>query len=127
MEVTYGFAKECPGPVSDHGTVEGRWALVNRDGKVVAVATEDPPLPHLYSEEERKSGIAGTLVLSISLHSDGRVKEIHVAESLSPALDNSYMDVVSKMKFRRDDPNSTESLKDLRLQFIFRAMCSPHF
>jgi TonB family protein len=127
VEVAYGFPKECPGPVSDHGTVEGRWALLDRDGKLVAVAKDDPPLPYLYSEEQRKSGIAGTLVLSISLHSDGRVKEIHVVQSLSPALDESYVDLVRKMKFRRDDPNSIEPLKDLRLRFTFRAMCIPHF
>jgi hypothetical protein len=46
VEVVYGFPKECPGPVSDHGSVEGRWALLDRDGKLVAVAKDDPPLPY---------------------------------------------------------------------------------
>ena len=33
----------------------------------------------------------------------------------------------TKMKFKRDDPNSTESLEDLRLQFTSRSMSLPHF
>jgi TonB family protein len=127
VEISYGFPKECPGPVSDHGEVEWSWGLRDLNGRVVAVAdSDDAPPPH-YLEEERKSGIAGKLVLSISLHSDGRVKEIRVVRSVSPALDMRTIDEVRTMKFRRLEADSAEPLEDLRLQFTFRATCNPRF
>ena len=62
VDVSYGLPKECPGPVSDFGTVEGRWALLDSAGKVVAAAIDDTaPFPNFYSDEDRKSGIAGCL------------------------------------------------------------------
>jgi TonB family protein len=125
VEISYSFPKECPGPVSDNGTVEGRWALLNRDGKVVAVAEDDgAPLPR-YPEEQRKSGVAGKLVLSISLDSSGRINDIRAIQSLSPALDKATMDTVRMVGFRLLETDSKESLNDLRLQFTFRAMCEP--
>jgi TonB family protein len=127
VEISYGFPKECPGPVSDHGGVEWSWGLRDLSGKVVAVANDDDAPPPRYLEEERKSGVAGKLVLSISLHSDGRIKEIHVVRSLSPALDKNAIETVRTMKFRRLEANSAEPLQDLRLQFTFRATCDPRF
>jgi TonB family protein len=127
VEISYGFPKECPGPVSDHGDVEWSWGLRDPNGKVVAVADDDDAPPPRYLDEERKSGIAGKLVLSISLYSDGRVKEIRVVRSLSPALDKRTIDAVRMMKFRRLEAASAEPLEDLRLQFTFRATCTPRF
>jgi TonB family protein len=126
VEISYGFPKACPGPVSDHGGVEWSWGLRDLNGKVVAVADDDDAPPPRYLEEERKSGIAGKLVLSISLYSDGRVKEIRVIRSLSPALDKRTIDTVRTMKFRRLEADSAEP-EDLRLQFTFRATCNPRF
>ena len=74
-----------------------------------------------------KSGVSGKLVLSVSLYSDGRVKEIHVVRSLSPALDKNAIETVRTMKFRRLEANSAEPLQDLRLQLTFRATCDPRF
>ena len=74
VEISYGFPKECPGPVSDQGDVEGSWRLRDLNGKVVAVADNDDAPPPRYLEEERKSGVAGELVLSVSLSSDGMSK-----------------------------------------------------
>jgi TonB family protein len=127
VEISYGFLKECPGPVSDHGDVEWSWGLRDPNGKVVAVADDDDAPPPRYLEEERKSGISGKLVLSISLYSDGRVKEIRVVRSLSPALDKRTIDAVRMMKFRRLEAASAEPLENLRLQFTFRATCTPRF
>jgi TonB family protein len=78
-------------------------------------------------EEVRKSGIAGKLVLLISLESGGRIKDIGVIQSLSPALDKATMDTVRAIRFRRLETDSKDSLDDLRLQFTFRAMCEPRF
>ena len=127
VEISYGFPKECPGPVSDRGDVEWSWGLRDLSGKVVAVANDDDAPPPRYLEEERKSGVAGKLVLSISLYSDGCVKEIHVVRPLSPVLDKNAIETVRTMKFRRLEANSAEPLQDLRLQFTFRATCDPRF
>ena len=127
VEISYGFPKECPGPVSDRGDVEWSWGLRDLSGKVVAVANDDDAPPPRYLEEERKSGVAGKLVLSISLYSDGCVKEIHVVRPLSPVPDKNAIETVRTMKFRRLEANSAEPLQDLRLQFTFRATCDPRF
>lgn len=127
VEISYGFPKECPGPVSDQGDVEGSWRLRDLNGKVVAVADNDDAPPPRYLEEERKSGVAGELVLSVSLSSDGYVKEIRVIRSPSPALDERTADAVLTMRFRRIEADSAEPLDDLRLQFTFRATCNPRF
>jgi TonB family protein len=126
VEVAYGFPKECPGSISDSGGVVWRWALLDASGKVAAVADDDhsPPLP--YPEKERKSGVAGKMVLAISLNPDGHVKDIHVVKPLSPALDKAAVDTVRPMRFKRLDENFNTSLQDLRLQFVFRAYCNPH-
>ena len=106
--------------------MEWSWGLRDLNGKVVAVADDDDAPPPRYLAEERKSGIAGKLVLSIYLYSDGRVKEIRVIRSLSPTLDKMTIDTVRKMKFRRLEADSAEP-EDLRLQFTFRATCNPRF
>lgn len=127
VEISYGLDKDCPGPESDRGTVEWSWGLRDKDRRVVAIPENDNATPPRYSNEERKSGVAGNLVLSISLYPDGRVQDVHVVQPLSPVLDKSAIDVVRTMKFRRSDANSTEPLQDLHIQFAFRAMCSPRF
>jgi hypothetical protein len=62
---------------------------------------------------------------------DGHVKEIHVVNSLSPSLDKTMVDMVHPLKFKRclseplcSDGNSSASLEDLRLEFVFRATCN---
>lgn len=79
VEIEFGFPKECPGPVSEMGEVEGKERLFDKNGKLVAVANEeDYQLPN-YAEAERKAGIAGTMILPITLDANGRVKEIQAA------------------------------------------------
>jgi TonB family protein len=127
VEVAYGFSKECPGPISDSGEVEWSWRLRDKNGKTIAVADDDDSPPPPYPEKERKSGVAGKMLLSITLNPDGHVREIHVVKSLSPVLDKAAIDTVRPLMFQRLDRNSDDSLEDLRLQFVFRATCSPHF
>jgi len=123
VEISFSFPKECPGPGSDAGEVEGSGRLFNQNGQLVAVVdADDYPLPP-YPEAERKAGITGKMVLSITLNSDGTVKKIAVIKSLSPSLDNAAANTVRPLKFRRVDSNPAASLRDLRLQFAFRAVC----
>jgi TonB family protein len=78
------------------------------------------------------AGVAGKMVLSVTLKRDGHVKEIHVIKSLSPGLDKAAIDMVRLWKFKgcQDEPlcgdrNSNAPWKDLRRHFIFRALCNP--
>jgi TonB family protein len=126
-EISFGFPKPGPGPESDSGEVSFRWGLIDSGGKIVAVADDERSPGPRYPEKERKSGVKGKMVLSVSLNPDGYVKDTHIVNSLSPALDKAVMDTVRPMKFKRiaKDPNGP--LDDLRLQFIFRPICNPHF
>jgi TonB family protein len=127
VELGYGFPKECPGPISDMGEVQGNGRLFSKEGKLVAVVAEsDYPLPP-YPESERRAGVAGTMILSITLSVDGSVKEIYAAKSLSPSLDRAAIDTVRPLRFKEVPDNPDASLEDLRLRFIFRASCNPLF
>jgi TonB family protein len=126
VEIGYGHEKDCPGTISDWGEVVWSWRLRDVNNKIIAVAVDDDPSPP-YPEAERKSGVSGTMILSVTLDQDGHVKEIHVVKSLSPALDKAAMDTVRPMKFKRVKENPNAPLEDLRLEFNFRATCNPTF
>jgi len=127
VEIEFGFPKECPGPISEMGEVMGNGRLLDKNGSLVAVVDDEyfhnPP----YPETERKAGVAGNMILSITLGPDGQVKEIHAAKSLSPKLDRAAIDSVRSWRFKQVEGNAEDSLEDLRLQFIFRATCKPRF
>ena len=130
VEISYG-SRDCPGAISERGEMTWSWSLRDKDGKMIAVIDDvNPPQP-LYPDEERKAGIAGKMVLSLTLSPDGHVKEIHVVNSLSPSLDKTMVDMVRPLRFKRclsepqcSDGNSSASLEDLRLEFVFRATCN---
>ena len=123
VEIEYGFPKECPGPISTMGEVTGSGRLLDKGGRLVAVAEDEylhlPP----YPETERKAGVAGNMVLAITLGKDGRVKEIHAVKSLSPTLDEAAIDAVRSWRFKKVEGNPGNSLEDLQLRFEFRATC----
>jgi TonB family protein len=78
-----------------------------------------------YPEEERKAGIAGKMVLSITLNALAQLEEVHVLQSLSPGLDQEAIDAVRTWTFKPIDPNSKAPLKDLQLVFFFTTTCRP--
>jgi TonB family protein len=129
VEVSYG-SRDCPGAVSERGEIAWSWRLRNKNGETVAVVDGDAGPSPPYPEEERRAGAAGKMVLSVSLNADGRVKEIHAVNSVSPGLDKAVIDMVRGLKFKRcrDDRlcsgNPNAPMEDLRLEFDFRATCS---
>jgi len=130
VEISYG-SRDCPGAISERGEMTWSWYLRDKDGKMIAAIDDvNPPQPP-YPDEERKAGIAGKMVLSLTLNPDGHVKEIHVVNSLSRSLDKTMLDMVRPLKFKRclsepqcSDGNLNASLEDLRLEFVFRATCN---
>jgi len=126
-EVWYGVVKDCPGPESDHGEVGSNERLLDKAGRLIAEANgENNTLP-TYLMRERKAGVAGTMVLSITLDTEGNVKDIRVVNSLSPRLDKSAMDTVRTWKFKFVNRQPDTPLADLLLDLMFRPTCDPHF
>lgn len=127
VETVFSFPKECPGPISESGEVSGGGRLLDKNGRLTAVV--DDAYVHLppYPEMERKAGVAGNMVLAITLGQDGHVKGIHATKSLSPGLDRAAIETVRRWRFKKIAGNADVSLENLRLEFIFRATCNPRF
>lgn len=126
-EVSYGHPRECPGPVSDAGEVEGGGWLRSKKGTVIGWDdTADQSLP-TYSIEDRKRGVAGTMVLGITVNAEGKVKEVHVVKSLSPHLDKAAVKTVRTWTFRlvKGSPDSLPD--DFELPIRYLATCAPQF
>lgn len=100
VEVSYGFPKECPGSISDSGEVSAGGWMKTKKGNVISVSDDkDEPLPP-YFEDERRGGVGGTMILSVTIDVEGKVTKIHIAKSLSTHLDAEAVKTVSKWKFR---------------------------
>jgi len=127
VEIEFSFPKECPGPVSENGEVSGNGRLTDAKGNLIAVVDDDAPRLPPYPDAERKAGVAGNMVLAVTLGQDGRVKEIHATKSLSAGLDRAGIETVRLWRFKKIETNSDVSLENLRLSFIFRATCNPRF
>ena len=127
VEIEYGFPKECPGPISESGEVSGSGRLTDKSGNLVAVIDDDEYRLPPYPETERKAGVAGNMVLAITLGQDGHVKEIHAAKSLSRGLDKAAIETVRQWRFKKVVGSADVSLENLRLEFIFRATCNARF
>lgn len=125
-EVGYGYSQECPGSVSDQGEVMGSERLLNKQGKVVAAPVGDGFALPPYFEEDRKAGIAGKMLLSVSLEASGKVREVHVVRSLSPHLDKAAVETVRTWKFKLVDPDA-RAPEDLQLEISYRSTCAPKF
>jgi len=127
VEIEYGFPEACPGPISESGEVSGSGRLTDKSGNLVAVVDDDEYRLPPYPETERKAGVAGHMVLAITLGQDGHVKEIHADKSLSPSLDKVAIDTVRQWRFKKIEGSADVSPENLRLEFIFRATCNPRF
>lgn len=126
MEITYGFPK-CPGSVSDQGEVEASGRLLNKAGKIVGICdSNDYALPP-HPIEDRRAGVSGKMILSVALDFAGNVKEIHVAKSLSPHLEEVAIKTVRTWKFKLIDGNPAGPPNDFQVRIIYRATCAPQF
>jgi TonB family protein len=77
--------------------------------------------------EDRKAGIVGVMLLSITVTPDGRVKKVHVVKSLSPHLDKAAMKTVRQWRFKLIKGSPDAVPDDFELPIIFQATCRPQF
>jgi TonB family protein len=116
-------SRDCPGAESQRGEMRWSWVLEDNTGMVVANVDGAEPPPPPYPEEERKAGVAGRMVLSLSLNADGSVKGIRVLKGLSPGLNKAVMDQLRSLKFKMIASVPEEQLGDLRFRIDFHATC----
>jgi len=123
--ISYGFPKPCPAATSDMGVVIADGRLLNKDGKVVGTGGNDKDeLQPYYFEKDRKAGISGEMVLSLSFDDQDKLKEIHVVKSLSPHLDEQALETIRAWTFHLKDAGLGDARKDLRLKFRYEGYCS---
>jgi len=77
--------------------------------------------------EDRKAGIAGAMLLSITVMPDGRVKKVHVVKSLSPHLDKAAVKTVQQWRFKLIKGSPDALPDDFELPIIYSATCRPQF
>jgi TonB family protein len=123
-EIGFGHPKECPGPVSEMGEVSSGGWLKSKSGTVIGY--DDGSLPP-YFTKDRKAGIAGVMLLSISVDAQGKVKKVHIVKSLSPRLDKAAVKTVRTWKFKLIAGNPEALPDDFQLPIIYTATCSPQF
>src|SRR5208282_3016883 len=123
-EIGYGFPEECPGAISEIGSVEVSGRLHNKNGEVACVPDgEDYPMP-TYPDAERKAGHSGDMVLAVRLDAQGKVKKIRVVHSLSPGLDQAAMKTFRKWRFKLDDEHPSALREEYQLRIRYRAECN---
>jgi TonB family protein len=125
-EVSFFYNHPCPGPVSTMGSVTPDGRLTSEKGTIVDVIDDPEWLSPRYFPEERKAGIEGEMVLSVTVDAKGRAKKIAVVKSLSPRLDQAAIKAVRTWKFKLKD-GSPDSLPDVfPLHIKFQPECFPN-
>ena len=125
-EISYGFGRTCPAATSDRGEVSTNGRLLDKNGKVVGTIDYDHDELPYYFEEDRKAGIAGEMVLSLTFDDEGKLKEIHVLKSLSHHLDEAALQTVRTWTFNLTSTSSDTAHHDLRLKLSYEGSCDPH-
>lgn len=125
-EISFGHPKEreCPGPVSEFGEVSSSGTLRNARGTIVSVSDDVDWLLPEYSAEDRKAGVAGEMILSLTVNAQGKVASVRVVKSLSPHLDNAAVDSVRTLKFKLHSGNPDSLPDDFPLRILFQPTCS---
>ena len=125
-QISYWFPKPCPAASSDTGTVITGGRLLDKNDKVVGTMDYDHDELPWYLEEDRKTGIAGEMVLSLSFDDQSKLKEVHVLKSLSPHLDELALKTIRGWTFILKNARSDEDRHDLRLKITYEGYCVPN-
>src|ERR1700683_4862892 len=73
VQISYGFDRKCPAAASDRGDVTTNGRLLDKNGKVVGTMDYDHDELPYYFQEDRKAGIAGNMVLSLTFDDQGKL------------------------------------------------------
>jgi TonB family protein len=127
-EVSYFHPEQCPGPISEMGEVYGpAGRLTSKKATVVTLEEDnDQELPP-YFPEDRKSGAAGEMVLSVTVEANGKPSKVYVLTSLSPHLDQAAIETVRSWKFKLIKGSPDALPDDFEVKFQYRATCTPSF
>ena len=123
-EISFGHPKECPGPVSERGEVTASETLRSAKGTIVQVNDDVDWVLPAYFAEDRKAGVAGEMILSLTVNAEGKVASVRVVKSLSPHLDNAAVDSVRTLKFKLQSGNPDSLPDDFPLRILFQPACS---
>jgi len=124
VEMSWGFPKECPGPVSDFGDV-GYFNLRNEKGLVLI--GDDNNMPPNYFVEDRKAGATGEMILSLTVNAKGDVTNVRVVKSVSPHLDKDAVDTVRTWKYKVIAGNPEALPDDFQLKISYLPFCNARF
>ena len=126
-EISYSHEEhECPGAISTQGGITTGGYLETANG--LKFSPEDLDFDYLlwyFNTKVRKTGVAGEMILSITVNADGRVKKVRVVKSLSPELDKATVKSARRWKFKLMKGNKNSSPGDFELPITFTAYCNP--
>jgi TonB family protein len=87
----------------------------------VLILKSDPQ----FTEEARKAGTEGTVLLSIVIGADGNVQDSSIVKSLSPDLDQKAREAVSRWKFQPGEKDGKPVAVRAQIQINFRLSEKP--
>jgi TonB family protein len=125
VEISWGFPKECPGPVSEFG--ESGYMGILRNEKGLVLTADDNNRPPNYFVEDRKAGVTGEMILSLTVTAKGDVTNVRVVKSVSPHLDKDAVDTVRTWKYKVIAGNPEALPDDFQLKISYTPLCSPRF
>jgi TonB family protein len=80
--------------------VNGVWEPVYKPGNGITPPQKLSGSSPEYSDEARRKGIAGTVVLAMTVTSEGKVTQVQVRKSLGYGLDEKAIEAVKQWKFK---------------------------
>jgi TonB family protein len=123
IEIAYGHPHDCPGSIADMAYVNASGRLMNQRGTVLDVKDSNWPLPQ-YSVEEARAGIAGEMILSVTVNAQGKVTKVRVLKSVSPHLDKAAAKTVRKWRYKLREGSLNSLPDDFELRITYKSMCN---
>ena len=115
-----GFGPGSGGGVAGPGMGGGVGGGVFRVGDGVSAPSVLFRVDPEYSEEARKAKYSGTVLLGITVDTEGHARDIHVVKSLGMGLDEKAMEAVAKWKFRPGMKNGLAVNVRAQIEINFR-------
>jgi len=117
--VSYAFPKPCTGPEADREEVEMGSRLTSERGNVVGVDEQLDSHSPAYPQQVWQAGVAGRMVLSLTVDSGGHVTQVSVVKSVSSDLDRTTAATARSWRFKllSGDPRTFPDVFLLGIEF----------